>query len=122
MVTYDITQIRSFFNKERWIADIKENAKTDTILMLVGNKSDLKHLRTVEKDAAEEFAAENNMMFIETSALESTNVERAFKEVIHRLHQKMIAERKSYPDSDFVDISKSVVDETSVKSDKCCSV
>ena len=70
--------------------------------MLVGNKSDLRHLRAVPTDEAKGFAGlfvflflsffslivyspfleRNNLSFIETSALDSTNVETAFQNIL----------------------------------------
>ena len=50
--------------------------------MLVGNKSDLRHLRAVPTDEAKAFAEKNNLSFIETSALDSTNVETAFHNIL----------------------------------------
>lgn len=48
----------------------------------VGNKSDLRHLRAVPTDEAKAFAEKNNLSFIETSALDSTNVETAFHNIL----------------------------------------
>ena len=42
----------------------------------VGNKSDLRHLRAVPTDEARAFSEKHNLSFIETSALDSTNVEQ----------------------------------------------
>jgi len=50
--------------------------------MLVGNKSDLKHLRAVPTEEARAFASENNLSFIETSALDASNVELAFQNIL----------------------------------------
>lgn len=47
--------------------------------MLVGNKSDLRHLRAVPTEEAKEFASQNGLSFIETSALDASNVELAFQ-------------------------------------------
>lgn len=46
--------------------------------MLVGNKSDLRHMRAVKIEEAASFAEKNNIAFIETSALDSNNVELSF--------------------------------------------
>jgi len=46
--------------------------------MLVGNKCDLRHLREVPTEEARAFAKKHSLSFIETSALDSTNVEKAF--------------------------------------------
>jgi Ras-related protein Rab-11A len=43
--------------------------------MLVGNKTDLKKLREVKKEDAATYAEQNKLAFIETSALDSTNVD-----------------------------------------------
>lgn len=50
--------------------------------MLVGNKSDLRHLRAVPTEEAKQFASENNLSFIETSALDASNVELAFQNIL----------------------------------------
>lgn len=47
--------------------------------MLVGNKSDLRHLRAVPTEEAKEFASQHGLSFIETSALDASNVELAFQ-------------------------------------------
>uniref|UniRef100_A0A8D2LYT8 Uncharacterized protein n=1 Tax=Zonotrichia albicollis TaxID=44394 RepID=A0A8D2LYT8_ZONAL len=50
--------------------------------MLVGNKSDLRHLRAVPTDEARSFAEKHGLSFLETSALDSTNVETAFHNIL----------------------------------------
>ena len=54
--------------------------------MLVGNKSDLRHLRSVETDIAKAFSEKETLFFIETSALESTNVEMAFQQILTEIY------------------------------------
>lgn len=50
--------------------------------MVVGNKSDLRHLRAVSTEEAKAEAIKNGISFIETSALDSTNVEAAFTNIL----------------------------------------
>lgn len=50
--------------------------------MLVGNKSDLRHLRAVPTEEAKAFSVENGLNFIETSALDASNVENAFQNIL----------------------------------------
>lgn len=52
------------------------------VIMLVGNKLDLKMLRHVSTDIGAAYAQRNNLAFIETSALDGENVDSAFKRVI----------------------------------------
>jgi len=42
----------------------------------------LKHLREVPTEEAKEFAQKNNLSFMETSALDASNVEAAFQQII----------------------------------------
>ena len=50
--------------------------------LISGNKSDLRHLRSVPCDEAKAFAEKEGLSFIETSALDSTNVETAFHNIL----------------------------------------
>jgi hypothetical protein len=52
----------------------------------VGNKSDLRHLRAVPTDEAKSYAEKNELSFIETSALDSTNVEAAFTNILTEIY------------------------------------
>nr|GMD93187.1 ras-related protein RABA1d [Ipomoea batatas] len=54
--------------------------------MLVGNKSDLRHLVAVASEDAKSFAERESLYFMETSALESTNVDAAFGEVLTQIY------------------------------------
>lgn len=95
MVTYDIAKLRSFNNIQRWLTELREHADPNIVVMLVGNKSDLKHLRAVNTEDADDFAKQNDMLFIETSALEATNVETAFTDTIQKVHKIQLKKIKS---------------------------
>ena len=62
--------------------ELKDNSDQNIVIMLCGNKSDLKNLREVKAEDASSFAEKNNLAFIETSALDSNNVEIAFNRII----------------------------------------
>lgn len=64
--------------------------------MLVGNKSDLRHLRAVPTDEAKTFAERNGLSFIETSALDSTNVETAFQNILTGLLFILIFKKQKF--------------------------
>jgi len=66
----------------RWLKELRDHADSNIVIMLVGNKSDLKHLRAVPTEEARAFASENNLSFIETSALDASNVELAFQNIL----------------------------------------
>eukprot|EP00955_Chlamydomonas_euryale_P048390 353950-Chlamydomonas_euryale.AAC.3 len=72
----------TFENVERWLKELRDHADANIVIMLVGNKSDLRHLRSVSTDDAQGFCEREGLSFIETSALESTNVEKAFQSIL----------------------------------------
>ncbi|XP_068738479.1 uncharacterized protein [Montipora capricornis] len=81
-LVYDVTQRGTYENLERWLAELAEYADSGIVIMLVGIKSDLRHLRAVPTDEAQAFAEKNGLLFIETSACDSSNVEVAFLKVL----------------------------------------
>jgi len=88
LLVYDIAKNATFKNVERWLTELRENAATNIVIMLVGNKSDLRHLREVPTETAKEFAEKNGLSFIETSALDSTNVELAFQTILTEIYHQ----------------------------------
>ncbi|XP_074599204.1 RAS oncogene family member Rab11 [Brevipalpus obovatus] len=94
LLVYDIAKHITYENVERWLRELRDHADNNIVIMLVGNKSDLRHLRAVPTEEARAFAEKNNLSFIETSALDSTNVETAFQQILteiyHIVSQKQI--------------------------------
>lgn len=87
LLVYDITKHVTYENVERWLKELRDHADSNIVIMLVGNKSDLKHLRGVSMDDAQAFAEKEGLSFIETSALESTNVEKAFQRILTEIYR-----------------------------------
>ena len=56
LITYDITSRRSYDNLDVWLNQVKEFADPKVVIMLVGNKCDLSHLRTVPREEAQKYA------------------------------------------------------------------
>jgi len=77
-IVYDITDIESFNNVKQWLSEIDRYANDSVCKLLVGNKCDLAESRAVETAAAQAYADEIGIPFLETSAKESINVEEAF--------------------------------------------
>jgi len=90
LLVYDITRTPTFDHLERWLTELLNNADKDISVMLVGNKSDLKHLRAVSTEQAKDFAEKHKLSFIETSALDCTNVESAFTEILTKIYQVVV--------------------------------
>eukprot|EP01115_Flamella_aegyptia_P000964 TRINITY_DN114_c1_g1_i1.p1 TRINITY_DN114_c1_g1~~TRINITY_DN114_c1_g1_i1.p1 ORF type:complete len:236 (+),score=58.01 TRINITY_DN114_c1_g1_i1:41-709(+) len=89
LLVYDIAKYSTFKNVERWLSELRENADRNIVIMLVGNKSDLRHLREVPTEEAKAFAEKNKLSFIETSALDATNVELAFQNILTEIYHIM---------------------------------
>merc|ERR1712007_260518 len=89
MGVYDISKRVTFEDLERWLLELRDHADPNIVIMLVGNKGDLRHLRAVGQDEALAFAEKHGLACIETSALESTNVETAFMRLLSEIYTLM---------------------------------
>ena len=87
LLVYDITKQVTYDNVERWLKELRDHADSNIVIMLVGNKSDLRHLRSVQTEDAQAFCEKEGLSFIETSALESTNVELAFQNILTQIYK-----------------------------------
>ena len=56
---YDIAKHLTYENVERWLKELRDHADNNIVIMLVGNKSDLRHLRAVPTDEARAFAGKS---------------------------------------------------------------
>ena len=160
LLVYDITKQVTFENVERWLKELRDHADSNIVIMLVGNKCDLRHLRSVQTEDAtvrgraagggrgafvgclwgagvrpgpaagtkkpcwgwlgrgvswsrlrralktpnsrpprQAFCEREGLSFIETSALEATNVEQAFQriltEIYHIVSKKALASEEA---------------------------
>jgi GTPase SAR1 family protein len=95
----------SYDNIQKWLSELRDHADMNIVIMLVGNKCDLDHLRAVHKSDALHFAGEEGLarpqyswpnseiryntglLFTETSALDATNVEHAFSESLKKVYE-----------------------------------
>ena len=56
LLVYDISKHATYVNVTRWLKELRDHADSNIVIMLVGNKSDLKHLRAVPTEEAKAFA------------------------------------------------------------------
>ncbi|VDB83256.1 unnamed protein product [Peniophora sp. CBMAI 1063] len=99
LLVYDIAKHATYVNVTRWLKELRDHADSNIVIMLVGNKSDLKHLRAVPTDEAKAFATENGLSFIETSALDASNVESAFQTILTDIY-KIVSQKQFEPSAD----------------------
>jgi len=121
LIVYDITKKETFDHVENWIGDLRNSADNKVFIILVGNKNDLEEARQVSKDSGEMKAKEFGIAFMETSALNGTNIEQAFQTLIEEVYNK---HHKEYESSANVEILKGQTIKLEEKEDKktykCC--
>ncbi|KAF5727361.1 ras-related protein Rab11C [Tripterygium wilfordii] len=86
LLVYDITKSQTFDNVQRWLRELRDHADSNIVIMMAGNKSDLNHLRAVSEEDGHTFAEREGLSFLETSALEATNVEKAFQTILAEIY------------------------------------
>ncbi|GAB5367114.1 hypothetical protein AAMO2058_001201500 [Amorphochlora amoebiformis] len=87
LLVYDISKRVTFENVGRWLGELRDHADQNIVIMLVGNKKDLRHSREVQTDEAKAFCKENNLFFIETSALSDSYVTQAFETILKEIYR-----------------------------------
>ncbi|KAJ3279372.1 Ras- protein Rab-25 [Borealophlyctis nickersoniae] len=100
VVVYDITNRDSFNEVRRWVRDFKEKANkaVNPIIMIVGNKLDLQdRAREVPTHEAQAYALAHGFLFMETSAMDNTNVELAFNVMLTDLYYVITSARNDTP-------------------------
>lgn len=56
-IVYDTTKRTTFQSiEQRWLQELRDHADPKIVIMIVGNKTDLRHLRSVLLDEAKLFA------------------------------------------------------------------
>ncbi|OMO92283.1 Small GTPase superfamily [Corchorus olitorius] len=87
LLVYDVTKPTTFENVSRWLKELRDHADSNIVIMLIGNKTDLKHLRAVATEDGQSYAEKEGLSFIETSALEAVNVEKAFQTILSEIYR-----------------------------------
>jgi len=89
IIVYDVTDLLSFQDVRKWLEEIdKYEAIENVQIMMVGNKCDLVSERTVSYEEAKELANELEVMYMETSAKHSTNVNMVFEEMAKKIKER----------------------------------
>ncbi|XP_023678518.1 ras-related protein Rab-28 isoform X2 [Paramormyrops kingsleyae] len=84
LLVYDITNYQSFENLEDWLGMVKkvnEDSDVQPVVALVGNKTDLEHMRTVKADRHQRFCQENGTLSLFVSAKTGDSVSLCFQRV-----------------------------------------
>ena len=84
ILVFDLTRPDTFMELHNWANELLNHAgKIPTVL--VGNKSDLRYLRSVPEIDGYHFANRMNTSYFETSAKTGENVERVFEVLVKKI-------------------------------------
>ena len=81
LLVYDISKHQTYDNVTRWLKELRDYADANIVIMLVGNKSDLRHLRAVPTEEAKQYASRSQRVLHLTLLLTR---DRREQPVLHR--------------------------------------
>ena len=81
VIVYDITSLESFEGAKLWVSEIKRLGDSDCIISIIGNKSDLQDNRKVSVKKVIDYAATNNISYMEVSAKADININNMFENI-----------------------------------------
>ncbi|XVF75209.1 hypothetical protein PTKIN_Ptkin13bG0169300 [Pterospermum kingtungense] len=133
LLVYDISRRQTFDSIGRWLNELHTHSDMNVVTILVGNKSDLRDAREVSTAEGKSLAEAQGLFFMETSALDSSNVTAAFQTVVKEIYnilsrKVMISHELKKQDASFN--GKTVIlqgdddnqqSETQAKKGGCCS-
>ena len=89
VLVYDVTHKESFYNTINMVYKLKTTCP-NSLIFLVGNKSDLKEARSIEKKIGEDYSKQHDLYFFETSAKNSENIANLFDTIAKELSEIII--------------------------------
>nr|GEY89336.1 Ras-related protein RABA1f-like [Tanacetum cinerariifolium] len=61
LLVYDTSRHVTFKNVERWLKELRDHTDSNIVIMLVGNKADLRHLRAVPIEEAKGYTEKETL-------------------------------------------------------------
>ncbi|KAK1575180.1 hypothetical protein Q3G72_003273 [Acer saccharum] len=93
LLVYDISRRQTFDSIGRWLNELHTHSDMNVVTILVGNKSDLKDAREVTTAEGKTLAEAEGLFFMETSALDSSNVTAAFQTVVKEIYNIILSRK-----------------------------
>jgi Ras-related protein Rab-8A len=122
ILVFDVNHMKTFQNLKKWLDHVIYITEVDnTVLQVVGNKTDLKG-REVPREMVEEFCNEHNLDYIECSAKNDDNIEKVFYNVIGKVDDLLKQDKielRSYGFFKEVNTKKNIQGDSSKK---CCTI
>lgn len=111
IVVYDVTSKSSFERAKFWVDELRLRGNANAVIALVGNKTDLVESpinKEVPTDEAKRYAEGFDLLFLETSAKDGSNVKEVFEEI-----------GKKIPFNDIAQPGRNIVLEDATRNDSC---
>jgi len=96
IIVFDLTKRSTFESVEKWVSDVAAVNDTNMQLLLIGNKKDLQKNRMVKRDEAIQFAKKYGMNYIETSAKDGRNCNKAISNILEEIYKVAKKNPKKY--------------------------
>jgi Ras-related protein Rab-11A len=124
ILVYDITKHESYERAlNYWMKEVKQHTLDNTIIALVGNKIDLRHLRNVDKTESQKNATKLNLLFFEISSKDGTNVNALFETIaldIYKIIQESDPPQTIEPAPIYKSKSIQIKLQPDIKKSNCC--
>ncbi|XP_041365491.1 EF-hand calcium-binding domain-containing protein 4B-like isoform X2 [Gigantopelta aegis] len=88
LIMYDVTSESSFISIRSWMSSVRDGVDDDTVIVLVGNKTEVEENRTVKSRDGSRLAEEFASLFFETSAKTGSNVKETIVAMSKILQEK----------------------------------
>ncbi|CAB1096220.1 unnamed protein product [Ectocarpus sp. 6 AP-2014] len=119
LLVFDITDRKSFEALPRWLDEARMNsANPDLSVMLIANKADLAEKRCVTTEEGQAFADKHGLLFMEMSARNAAQVERAFIGTAERIFSDLEAHPRNKPSG--IQLKPEEMSATSRFKAECC--
>jgi small GTP-binding protein len=89
VVVYDITKKDSFNGAKSWVKELQRRGDPNVVIALAGNKADMEAKRKVQTEEAQQYAKDNDILHLETSAKTALNVRNLFIEIGKHLYDNL---------------------------------
>jgi small GTP-binding protein len=89
LLVFDLSRAKTFATMKDWLIDMNSIIQKDIPMVIIGNKSDLipDIGEVIDLEEPQQFAEQNNSIFLSTSAKSGVNVEKAFIEITQRMRK-----------------------------------
>lgn len=85
VVVFDVTNRESFEGAKSWVKELQRRGDPSVVIALAGNKADIKEGRVVEAAEASDYARDQGIIYMDTSAKTGQNVTDIFVAIARKL-------------------------------------